>query len=506
MRTAIPFVTASVLLAAQAASAQVVFLDTFGNTATRQTSPYVPQFIGAASGFTGHYVFADPHSTQNTVAGSITVSPNDKRLLLDATYAVVNPQNIRDIITLSPSGTAQAGSWWAVGAPAGDYTLYRDHTGDSGAVLVVNAGKVKNDIYRRVVNLQPGKTYKASAWLLLDQGPVQVGFSLRDGTDQNLAAAGPVFCKAGGSAANNCPTPHTAITGGNAPNQVWQPMAWTFSVGNACAMPTQYSLALSSLITETTGNDYFIDDVQLEEVPADASATVIACPQTDAPPPTATPDTGFTNQDTPTSINLTGNDSPPAGETLSPPTLATPPKNGTVTIDPSTGTATYTPAPGFTGIDTFSYEVCTVPSTTSPNAICTTATVTVNVLGATAQPDSAVSASGDPVKIDIVANDSSSDPSNAPLNPLATPVTPPSNGTVVYNADGTATYTPNPGYVGADSFQYQICTVQGPYAQPACATTTVTINSAQPVPVNNIWALLALALAMGGWTWARRRA
>ena len=506
MRTPFFLLSAAVLLTSQAASAQVVFLDTFGNTATRSTSPYVPQMISAASGFTGHYVFADPHSTQDTTAGSITVTVNDKKNLLDATYAVVNPQNIRDLIPLSPSGNAQAGSWWAIGAPSGNYTLYRDHTGDSGAVLVVNAGKVKNDIYRRVVNLQPGKTYRASAWLLLDQAPVQIGFSLRDGTDQNQAAAGPVFCKTDGKPVNACPSGAEAINGGNAPNQVWQPMAWTFSVGNACAMPTQYSLALSSLVTETQGNDYFIDDVKLEEVPADANATVIACPQTDAPPPTATPDTGFTNQDTPVPVDLTGNDSPPAGETLAPPTLTTPPQHGTVTIDPSTGIATYTPAPGFTGSDTFSYEVCTVPSATSPNAICTTATVTVTVLGATAQPDSAVSASGDPVKIDIVANDSSSDPSNAPLNPQATPVTPPSNGTVVYNPDGTATYTPNPGYVGTDSFQYQICTVQGPYAQPACATTTVTINSAQPVPVNNVWALLALALAMGGWTWARRRA
>ena len=36
-------------------------------------------------------------------------------------------------------------------------------------------------------------------------------------------------------------------------------------------------------------------------------------------------------------------------------------------------------------------------------------------------------------------------------------VTPPMNGTVVYNPDGTVTYTPNTGFVGVDTFKYVTC-------------------------------------------------
>lgn len=37
------------------------------------------------------------------------------------------------------------------------------------------------------------------------------------------------------------------------------------------------------------------------------------------------------------------------------------------------------------------------------------------------------------------------------------PVTPPANGVVVLNADGSFSYTPNTGYLGADTFTYRVC-------------------------------------------------
>ncbi|MEN9221164.1 MAG: Ig-like domain-containing protein, partial [Thermostichus sp. BF3_bins_97] len=55
--------------------------------------------------------------------------------------------------------------------------------------------------------------------------------------------------------------------------------------------------------------------------------------------------------------------------------IITPPTNGTVTVDPVTGAITYTPNPGFTGTDTFVYQVCD----TSDPPLCDTATVTVTV-------------------------------------------------------------------------------------------------------------------------------
>jgi hypothetical protein len=48
----------------------------------------------------------------------------------------------------------------------------------------------------------------------------------------------------------------------------------------------------------------------------------------------------------------------------------------------------------------------------------------------------------------------------------------PANGAAVVNADGTITYTPNPGFSGVDTFTYS---VEG-------STATVTVNVAAPPP------------------------
>nr|WP_295872646.1 gliding motility-associated C-terminal domain-containing protein [uncultured Chitinophaga sp.] len=69
----------------------------------------------------------------------------------------------------------------------------------------------------------------------------------------------------------------------------------------------------------------------------------------------------------------------------------------------------------------------------------------------------------------VLTNDS--DPESQPLTVTTTPVTPPARGQVVQRADGTFTYTPNPGFTGTDSYVYQVCDNQG-----ACATATVTIQ------------------------------
>lgn len=111
--------------------------------------------------------------------------------------------------------------------------------------------------------------------------------------------------------------------------------------------------------------------------------------------------------------------------------------------------------------------------------------------------------------ISILGNDASTDAANAPLAGVATEVSAPAHGTVVYNTDGTATYNPAAGFTGTDTFEYQICTVQGSYPQPACATAKVTVvvnsgsttpgtNNATPVPTLNDWGLLLLsALTIG---------
>jgi hypothetical protein len=60
-----------------------------------------------------------------------------------------------------------------------------------------------------------------------------------------------------------------------------------------------------------------------------------------------------------------------------------------------------------------------------------------------------------------LANDT--DPNGPGLTVNTTPVTGPSNGILNLNADGSFTYTPNPGFSGADAFTYRVCDDGTPY-------------------------------------------
>ncbi|WOK38139.1 Ig-like domain-containing protein [Sphingomonas sp. C3-2] len=89
----------------------------------------------------------------------------------------------------------------------------------------------------------------------------------------------------------------------------------------------------------------------------------------------------------------------------------------------------------------------------------------------TARDDSATAAEDQPVIIDVLANDTR----GADSVDLATSVTlgtGPTKGSVVYNNDGTFTYTPNAGEEGTDSFTYTIVDGDG---DPSTATVTITL-------------------------------
>ncbi|MEL6485120.1 MAG: Ig-like domain-containing protein, partial [Bacteroidota bacterium] len=56
----------------------------------------------------------------------------------------------------------------------------------------------------------------------------------------------------------------------------------------------------------------------------------------------------------------------------------------------------------------------------------------------------------------LLANDSDANGNNT-MSGRTTAVTAPTSGAVTLNADGSFTYVPNTGYVGPDSFTYQVC-------------------------------------------------
>ncbi|MEO2109616.1 MAG: Ig-like domain-containing protein, partial [Leeuwenhoekiella sp.] len=153
-------------------------------------------------------------------------------------------------------------------------------------------------------------------------------------------------------------------------------------------------------------------------------------------------------------------------------TVLTQPTNGTLVFNPD-GTYTYTPNDGFIGEDTFSYEVC---DGGSPQA-CDNADVIIQVLpigtpdnaAPVANDDTAITETGTPVEGNVLVNDF--DPDGDTIT--VTGNTQPTNGSVTVNPDGTFTYTPEPGFVGEDSFEYTVCDDADP---SLCATGTVTIE------------------------------
>lgn len=117
--------------------------------------------------------------------------------------------------------------------------------------------------------------------------------------------------------------------------------------------------------------------------------------------------------------------------------------------------------------------------------------------------DDASTQAGSPVTIDVLANDdatwdsgtiSSSYPTvtelaaqddlvHVPAESLATALAVaayPSNGAVAISADGTITYTPNPGFVGSDSFVYALTDNDG-----ASSEATVALDVAAPTAVGD---------------------
>ena len=76
-------------------------------------------------------------------------------------------------------------------------------------------------------------------------------------------------------------------------------------------------------------------------------------------------------------------------------------------------------------------------------------------------------------------NGADSDPNGDALTVNTTPTANPSNGSVSLNADGAFTYTPNPGFVGGDSFGYEVS--DGSLTDTATVNITVVGVNAPPV-------------------------
>ena len=103
------------------------------------------------------------------------------------------------------------------------------------------------------------------------------------------------------------------------------------------------------------------------------------------------------------------------------------------------------------------------------NVVTTTFEITANNPEPEATDDIASTEPGEAVTISVLANDN--DPDGDDLT--VSEETPPANGTIVINDDGTITYTPNAGFEGTDTFTYTITDSNG---DTDTATVTVEVS------------------------------
>jgi len=201
---------------------------------------------------------------------------------------------------------------------------------------------------------------------------------------------------------------------------------------------------------------------------ASATVTITVAPKPNTPPVAGADSASTTSPDAVT-LNLVANDSDVDGDSLSI-TANTAPANGSVTI--SGGSATYTPAPGFSGTDSFGYSLADGKGGTATGTVTITVAPKPNT-APVATADSASTTSPNPVTVNLLANDTDADGDTLSV----TANTAPANGSVTISGS-SATYTPAAGFSGSDAFSYTVSDGKG-----GTSTGSVTLNvEATPAP------------------------
>ncbi|WP_375345141.1 tandem-95 repeat protein (plasmid) [Priestia megaterium] len=148
--------------------------------------------------------------------------------------------------------------------------------------------------------------------------------------------------------------------------------------------------------------------------------------------------------------------------------LNLPPLNGTVIINPD-GTFTYTPNPQFFGIDSFTVLVQNDRGNSAIGIVRVVVQENQDII--TVTPLTVRGQANQPVTGQVTATDTLGRPLTYQVNNL------PSNGTIVFNANGTFIYTPNIGFTGIDSFTVLVQNDLGQFATSSVNVVVEGINN-----------------------------
>lgn len=281
----------------------------------------------------------------------------------------------------------------------------------------------------------------------------------------------------------NTPVTTTVVGNDNAVGGVVNPstvapVGSTSSKGGAIVQDGNGKIKYTPPTADFVGTDTYQYQVCMAAPSGDVCTTTTVTIKVGNPSISAKKDEAVTPPGTPVDIPVLENDEAVGGEKdPTSVTIITPPTKGNVICN-AEGVCTYTPNNGFEQ-DEFTYQVCMV----NPKEACATAKVTIDEKKVIANDDSSRTAKNSPVDIPVLDNDVTR--SGKALNPakVKETVTQPANGSVNVSDTGVVTYTPNTGFIGTDTFTYEVCDVSNP---ALCDTATVTVVVLdQPVVAND---------------------
>ncbi len=191
-------------------------------------------------------------------------------------------------------------------------------------------------------------------------------------------------------------------------------------------------------------------------------------------PPTVADDSAVTDEDTAvTTDNVLANDADPDGGALTISSHTDPP-HGTV-VYLGAGRFTYRPDPDFFGPDGFIYTAI------DGHGGSATATVAITVTAVNDAPttvaDSFAAVEDTPlITPSVLANDFDVEADSFTVSSFSQPA----NGSVLYNNDGTFTYTPNTNFIGVDTFVYW---AEDSVGDSSSALVTITVEPVDDAPI-----------------------
>jgi len=298
-------------------------------------------------------------------------------------------------------------------------------------------------------------------------------------------------------------TPVTFAVLGNDTDVDGDPLAVTQINGAAIAAGGSVAVAGGSVTLNANGTLTFNPSLNFNGAPSftytisdghggTASATVNGTVNPVNDPPVAVNDTFTTNEDTPVTFGVLGNDTDVDGDTLAITQIngtaiaaggSVAVTGGTVTLN-ANGTLTYAPALNFNGAPSFTYTISDGHGGTANATV--NGTVTAVNDPPVAANDTFTTNEDTPVTFAVLGNDTDVDGDTLAVTQIngtaiaaggSVAVT---GGTVTLNANGTLTFNPSLNFNGAPSFTY---TVSDGHGGTANATVNGTVNPVNDPPV-----------------------